>query len=102
MEGSHRTLGVAMIDEAAMREESEKLSQMADIAMSIDIEKIKAIRSDAEFLTTVLDGWVAEMMRTAIASTDAFLEYRAKIDIIVNDMGLDMLLNLGKGVRGDD
>lgn len=84
-----------MIDEAKMREESEKLVAMIDFALDIDVDALRAMRPDAEFLAAALDGWVADMLTTAVQSMDAFLEYRAKIDVIVKDMGLDML----RGIR---
>jgi hypothetical protein len=101
MEGPHRTLGVAMIDEAKRQAESEKLVAMVNLAMDIDVEYLKAMRPEVEFLSTVLGGWLGDMFRTAMISTDAFLEYRAKLDVIIEEMGLDMLLNLGKGEHPD-
>lgn len=84
-----------MIDEEKTRAESEKIVQMVDLALDIDVDVLRAARPDAEFLSTILDGWLGDMMRTAVQSMDAFLEYRAKLDAIVSEMGLDAL----KGIQ---
>jgi hypothetical protein len=84
-----------MIDEEKARSESEKLVQIIDLTLNIDLDTIRDTRSDAEFLAAALDGWIADMMGTAVQSMDALLEYRAKLDVIVKDMGLEML----KGIK---
>jgi Ni,Fe-hydrogenase I large subunit len=91
LEGTHWELGTPMIDEEKARTESEKIVQMVDLALEVDVDSLRAMRPDVEFLATALDGWVAEMMQTMLVSMDAFLEYRAKLDVIVKDMGLEML-----------
>jgi hypothetical protein len=91
LEGAHGELGTTMIDEEKARSESEKLVQIIDLALNIDLDTIRDTRSDAEFLAAALDGWIADMMGTAVQSMDALLEYRAKLDVIVKDMGLEML-----------
>jgi Ni,Fe-hydrogenase I large subunit len=91
LEGAHGELGTTMIDEEKARTESEKIVQMVDLALEVDVDSLRAMRPDVEFLATALDGWVAEMMQTMLVSMDAFLEYRAKLDVIVKDMGLEML-----------
>jgi hypothetical protein len=62
------------------------------MAMSIDVEMVRQTRPDVEFLATALDGWVGDMMRAALESMDAFLEYREKLDVIVAESGMEMLM----------
>ena len=81
---------------AETKTENEKLSELVLLALDINVDELKAARPDVAFVATVMEGWVAEMMRTALASLDAFLEYRAQLDAIRTEMGLDMLMKFGE------
>jgi ABC-type taurine transport system substrate-binding protein len=94
-------MGAKMIDEAKARDESAKIAHIAELALEVDVEVMRGALQDSEFLVALLDGWLGDMLRAAVVSTRSFLEYREKIDAMVSDMGLDMLLNLGKGEQWD-
>ncbi len=80
-----------MIDEARVKANSQKVVQVVELAMTIDVAVLREALPDIEFVAASTDGWVGDMARSAIASTEALLEYREKLDAIVSEMGLDIL-----------